>query len=300
MLSGVAAGVQAEEVKAVKKTGGQQILDSLSGSVEARLQTFSLKDANGDTQSNRRLALRPKLATDLMNGKLNVSITTPILNQQHSAKTERARPELETNLSLIDKENVTLDIYSFHYLKTTDQAYDGYLDLDLVVKQKLESAAGPVELSMLIEPEANLKTDKVDAAVTRRERPDGLSLSAEAAEAAPVAEQKETNKALNLYPKVDFKPSAVPGLSLAFGAILATTYQPKYVQVISDDGSSSLKDDGYNVSKDTQVRYTVKYQISPDVSVYNQLRQNIAGHFEAGLSEGPRLDNRTGITMNLF
>jgi hypothetical protein len=298
LAAGAATG---EEIKPLKKTAAQQLSDGLYGKVESRLQSFQATDANGDVQRYRLLALRPKLGTTLMNEKLDIGLTTPVTNAQYSAKTERPQSELETNLSLFEHKNLTVGIYTVHYLKSNEKPYAGYADLDITVKRERDFAGvGKLEGSFLIEPEAQLTTSKVPATVTRAERVGGVALAE--SESAPEVEQKETTKALYMYPALGFSPSAVAGLRLGLGAIFASTYQPKYIQVINDDGTSKLKDDGYKVTRETQMRYTVNYKVSDTVSVYNQLRQNFVGYLEKAQAEKSlvHLDNRTGIIVSLF
>ncbi len=236
-----------------------------------------------------------------MNDKLDLGLTMPVANKQYSAKSDREQPEAETSLGLFSNDIVSIDIASFHYLQTNEADYDGYADFDITLKKDFDQLSfAKIETSFLIEGEANLATKSLDATVTRRERSNSTALSEDENAAAPTPEQKETNKALNLYPLVYINPTAIPGLALGVGSFIETIYSPKYVQVISDDGATSLKDDGYSVTRRTQMRYTVKFQVNSDVAISNQLRQNVGGYLEEGVKDAVHLENRTSITMNLF
>jgi hypothetical protein len=298
VLAQLAATSYAEEIKATKKAGGQQIIDSLYGNVEARVTNYQKYLPNGDAERTRMLALRPKLGTKLMSEKLDLNITMPVLNKQNSAESESARPELEQSLTLIDQDRLSVELYSFHYLASEDRPYDGYADLDITFKRTFDRlSVGNVDLSLLVEPEANLTTSKQDAQVSRRERPDGLTV-AESEASNEQLEQKETTKYLNLYPKVTLAPAVLPGVKLSLASYFITEFKPEYVAVQQDDGSTKLKDDGYAINRTTQVRYTVRYDINSDVYVYNQLRQNMDGFMAARTAAG--LENLTGVVMSLF
>lgn len=301
MLAGVAAAAQAEEIKAVKKSGGQQVMDTLYGKVEGRVQTYQFVDKDGDTQRSRVLVMRPTLGTKLLNEKFDVNFSLPVTNKQQSAVSKQERPEVETNLSLFDNKVATIDLYSFHYMQNKDKAYDGYVMVDLGATKSFDvSGLGKIETGFTASPGANLTTKSKDATVNRRERIDGTALAENDPAAKETIEQRETNKTLDLYPSVALSPSAVPGLKLTVSSYFSTNYTPEYIQVVDDSGESKVKSDGYAIERSTQARYTVKYQINEGVFVYNQLRQNIGGFADAGLKSGNRLDNRTGIVMNLF
>lgn len=297
MLAGVASAAQAEEIKVQKKAGGAQIADSLYGEVEGRVQTYQFNDAAGNTQGSRSLALRPKLGTKIANEKLNINMVLPVTNRQQSAVSTSGRPEVEANLSLFDSKNFSIDLYHFSYLKNNDADYAGYLDLDFVAKRDFQTAGGVLATSILFEPEAQLTTTKGPANVRSFEREDGTALAASEQEPAP--EQRETDKAINVYPSVAFSPTAVPGLKTSLGAIFNNTYKARYVRTLDASGETEMKHDGYDVSRATQFRYTVKYQLKDGLYVYNQLRQNLDGYAEAS-TKASRLDNRTGIVMSLF
>jgi len=303
---GIAAAAHGEEIKAVKKSGGQQVIDSLYGDVEGRIQTYQFVDGNGNTQGSRNLVLRPKLGTKMLNEKLDLNLTMPVTNNQMSSVTKQERPEAETTLSLYENSIMTVELYTFHYLQTKDQPYDGYVDLDVTLKKDFnELSIGKLETSVLIEPEANLTANSQPATITRTERIDGTALTEDERKNVGTSQQRETTKALNIYPKISLKPAGAPDLTLSFATIFNTTYTPEYVQKVGPDGETTLEKDGegafgYSISRLTQVRYTAKYQIKEGVFVYNQLRQNIDGFASAGLKSGTRLDNRTGIVMSLF
>jgi hypothetical protein len=297
-VAGVSAN--AEEIKAVKKSAGQQVSDNLYGNVEARMQTLQFNDAAGNTQGSRDFVLRPKLGTKIFNEKLDLNLTMPIVNKQKSAKTEKARAEVEGTLSMYSSDRMDIELYTFNYLQNNESPYDGYANLDVTFKRSFDRLAlGVVDASVLLEAESNLTTKSMPSTVSRRERTDGLALAADEKTNPP--EQKETNKALTVYPTVAVSPSVVPGVKLALGSIFTNTYKPVYKEVINESGESAIQSDGYDVSRSTQVRYTVTYKISDAVSVYNQLRQNFVGYAESSQDvKGARLDNRTGITMSLF
>jgi hypothetical protein len=301
MISGVSAGAYADEVKAVKKSGGAQVVDNLYGTVETRVTNFqTVNKDNGDTIRRREYRLRPKLGTKLMSEKFDISLAMPVVNKQHSAKTEKTRPEVEQNLSLFESDRLDIGISSLHYLPNNEEIYDGYVDLDVTLKRTFDRLSfAVIDTSVLFEAEANLTTKKIDANVTSRQNPEGAALAESESAAAPTPEQKETTKSLYVIPTIAVKPTAVAGLTLTLMGLFENDYTPNYIQVISEDGSSSLKDDGYQTKRSSQVRYTVKYQINPDVAIHNQLRQTFNGYLEAN-HKGLGLENRTGITMNLF
>lgn len=303
MLAGYAVNANAEGITATKKTGGQQVMDNLYGDVETRLTSWRFFDKAGNTQANRDLALRPKLGTKVMNERLDLNLTLPVVNRQNSVVSEQARPEAYAELSIYTNDVLNLNLNTTNYMQTKTGAYEAYLDLDATVTHKFApTSAGTVTLSCLFELESNLSTQKADANVIGREHTDGTALTEIEDQSVTTPEQRANTKSVYLYPKVTFEPAAVAGLSFSLGSYMGPSYTQKYTQQVdSATGESKLKESGYEVRTNTQNRYTVKYAINSDISIYNQLRQNLKGYNESRVAAGSSsLENRTGITMNLF
>jgi hypothetical protein len=303
MLAGYAAHANAEGVTATKKSGGQQVMDNLYGDVEARVTTWRFYDKAGNTQATRDLALRPKLGTKVMNERLDLNLTLPILNRQNSVVSEQARPEAYAELSIYENEHVDVNLNTTNYMQTKDGAYEAYLDLDTTVKHKFAPlAAGTFNVSCLIELESTLSTQKAEANILSREHTDGTALTDIEDKNTDTPQQKSNTKSIYVYPKISYEPAAIAGLTFSLGSIMGPSYTQKYNQTVdASTGESKLKEAGYEVRVYSQNRYTVKYAINSDISVYNQLRQNVRGYNEERMAPGqPELENRTGITMNLF
>ena len=303
MLAGYAANANAEGVTATKKSGGQQVMDNLYGDVEARVTTWRYFDKAGNTQANRDLALRPKLGTKIMNDRLDLNLTMPVLNRQNSVVSEQARPEAYAELTIFTAEHVDVNLNTTNYMPTKDGAYEAYLDLDTTVKHKFApTSVGTFNVSCLLEIESSLSTQKADANIVSREHTDGTALSEIEDKNVETPEQRSNTKSVYLYPKVSFEPAGIAGLTFSLGTYTGPSYTQKYTQQIdSGTGESKLKEAGYEVRTYTQNRYTIKYAINDDISIYNQLRQNLKGYNEARMNPGQSaLENRTGITMNLF
>lgn len=302
LLAGYAANANAEGITTTKKSGGQQVLDNLYGDVETRITSWRYYDKAGNTQANRDLALRPKLGTKIMNDRLDLNLTAPILNRQNSTVSEQSRPEALADLTVFSSELVDVSLNTTNYLQTKDAAYEGYIDLDTTVKHKFApTTAGTISASFMLELESSLATQKQDANILNREHSNGTALSDIEEKDVGTQEQKANTKSIFLYPKVAFEPAAVSGLTFSLGSIMGPSYTQKYNQVVDDTGNAKLKEAGYEVRIYSQNRYTVKYQVNPDIYVYNQLRQNTVGYNESRMNPGqPELENRTGIVMNLF
>lgn len=303
MLAGYAANANAEGIAATKKSGGQQVMDNLYGDVETRLTTWRYFDKAGNTQANRDLALRPKLGTKIMNERLDLNLTLPVKNRQNSVVSEQGRPEAYAELAIYSNEHVVVNVNSLNYMQTNTGAYEAYLDLDTTVTHKFAPvSAGTFTVSCLFELESNLSTQKADANIVSREHTDGTSLTEVEDQSVTTPEQRANTKSVFLYPKVSYEPAGIAGLTFSVGSYMGPSYTQKYKQQVdSSTGESKLKEAGYEVRTNTQNRYTVKYAINSDISVYNQLRQNLKGYNESRMDPGqPALENRTGITMNLF
>lgn len=301
MLAGYTATANAEGITTTKKSGGQQVSDNLYGDVETRLTSWRYFDANGNTQANRDLALRPKLGTKIMNERLDLNLTLPVVNRQGSAVSEQARPEALADFTVFESDRVLVSVNTTNYMATSTKPYDGYLDFDVTFTRKFDRLpVGEVTLSLLLEADINLTTKNTSANVVSRERSDGLGLAE--TDVADKPEQKETTKALIAYPKVAFAPAAIPGLTLSIGSLMGPTYTPKYEQIVdAATGDSKTKTVGYEVRPQTQNRYTIKYAFNEKVSVFNQLRQNLKGYQESRMdASNPALENRTGLTVTLF
>lgn len=301
MLAGYTASANAESITTTKKSGGQQVSDSLYGDVETRLTSHRYFDANGNTQANRDLALRPKLGTKIMNERLDLNLTLPVVNKQSSAISKQAQPEALADFTIYSSDRLLVSLNTTNFMATSEAKYDGYLDLDITFKRKFDKlSVGAVTASLMLEAESNLTTNRADADIVARERSDGLSLTG--AEPVETPEQKETVKSLYVYPKVAFEPAIVPGLTLAVASYMGPSYKPKYEQTIdAQTGETTTKNVGYEVRAITQNRYTISYAINDQVSVYNQLRQNLKGYQESRVDDGKAsIENRTGLTVTLF
>lgn len=298
MIAGlmVSGASMAAEIAPVKKTAIQQMSDGFYGNAETRLQLIESKDDSGATQRNRRLHLRPKIGTKLMSEKLDVNLTQPMINEQNSARTTRPRAELESTLTLFTNDNIEFEIYNFNYLASNEAKYQGFVYLDTTAKYNVQTPVGVLETSVLLEVGTQLSNQEQSAKIERVRSVDGLALAS--SDAKP-ANAKENNKEVTVSPLLVFKPTAAEGLSVALRGIFTNEYIPTYSQTVGEGASSSLKDDGYAVDRSTQMRYTVSYKVNDTVSLYNQTRQNFGGYLEA-VNTGAHLDNRTGVTVNLF
>jgi hypothetical protein len=298
MIAGlmVSGASMAAEIAPVKKTAIQQMSDGFYGNAETRLQLIESRDDSGATQRNRKLHLRPKIGTKLMSEKLDVNLTQPISNEQNSARTTRPRAELESTLTLFTNDNIKFEIYSFNFLANNETAYEGFLYLDTTAKYNIQTPVGLLETSMLLEVGTQLSNQEKKGEIERVRTVDGLALAS--SEAKP-ANAKENNKEVALSPLLVFKPTAVEGLSVALRGIFTNEYIPSYVQTLGD-GTSSTKESGYGLDRSTQMRYTLTYKVNDTLSMYNQTRQNFGGYLEAVENGKAHLDNRTGVTVNLF
>jgi len=308
-LAGVAAAQDAA-VTTEKKAAIQNIVPGAYSSLEVRHSTQ--RQMTDDTVDNDlvNLTVRPTLGATFFDGKVDTAFTWIFSKRPDAARITKSVMYNETVIKALEGKQGYLGPYAY-----AEQGVDGQdfssADLGLYgeIATDVEIIGGVLAFNGYWNPTANylsareLSKDGNKAPVSSRS--ESLSLT----EDQSSIEQRDPTLKNVVGVGAKVKPAAVKGLSIGFAVDAIQQWKPKYAaEEVGGDVRTDI--DGYETSSLMINKYAVSYKLTDKVTLTNQLRQNVAGYYEAGIDTGTpdrtgtvadrRWENRVVLSATLF
>ena len=312
----VAGAAQGQEAAAVKKAPIQEILPTAYGKVELRHTTSRTMKRDETIKDRATILVSPVLGATFFDGKMDSNVTLGVRKKNGETTVDQDQPIWNTSVEAFKNDYFSFDPYVELYapgknygVNYTTTNVDGAAIVSTsmtATAPALEGSLGKFTGSFVLDPNATLNNrEQKISAESKIASEDlesfGLAPTKAGASTVEVTQNEPTYNVL-YRPILGFNPAVAPKLKLAFSSLINTEFNPKY-EIVEEAGAAEQNKVGYTRDTSVQHRYTLSYDFGNGLSIYNQVRQNMEGLYEAragGKEASTRWQNRLGLTFTAF